>query len=226
AIYESFTLGWLNVLAQHLWLPILEKFVSTIAAERLQIVLNELVRKSSGKGVWKYVQSIAVEEVTFGLAPPQFQYCTAKYDPSRSYLLLTMNLNFLSSGFQAVLTPRLQLGGMRPFTLRLEIMQLQLSGKLHLGLHLTKEPPGIKGVDYSFAAPPKFDIQASPVGYLNLRGELPGVIQGLRTLLQRVIDKRLVEPERRYFDIQKIYRNKHVQRVGGPGGCLRVCVIG
>ncbi|GIL85369.1 hypothetical protein Vretifemale_13907, partial [Volvox reticuliferus] len=210
AIYESFTMGWFNVLAQHLWLPVVEKLVSTIAAERLQIVLNELLRKSSGKGAWKYVQSIAVEEMTFGLAPPQFQYCTAKYDPSRSYLLLTMNLRFHSSGFQAVLTPRVQLGSMRPFNLRLEIMQLHLSGKLHLGLHLTKEPPGIRGVDYSFAAPPEFDIQASPVGYLNLRGELPGLIHSLRSLLQRVINRRLVEPERRYLDLQRIYKNKHV----------------
>ncbi len=42
AMYESFTLGWLNLLVQHLWLPLLEKFISTLAAEKLQIVLNEV----------------------------------------------------------------------------------------------------------------------------------------------------------------------------------------
>ncbi len=42
AMYESFTLGWLNVLVQHMWLPVLEKFVSTLVAEKLQIVLHEV----------------------------------------------------------------------------------------------------------------------------------------------------------------------------------------
>lgn len=41
-MYESFTLGWLNLLVQHLWVPVLEKFVSTLAAERLQVILNEV----------------------------------------------------------------------------------------------------------------------------------------------------------------------------------------
>lgn len=46
---------------------------------------------------------------------------------------------------QAVLTPRMrQIGLLQPFSVRLEIMQLHIAGKLHLGLHLTKEPPGIK----------------------------------------------------------------------------------
>ncbi|KAG2430759.1 hypothetical protein HYH02_013598 [Chlamydomonas schloesseri] len=227
AMYESFTLGWLNLLVQHLWVPVLEKFVSTIAAERLQIILNEVLRKFATKAPWKFIESVAVEEVTFGLAPPQFQFCTAKYDPSRSYLLLTMNMHYHSSGFQAVLTPRMrQIGLLQPFSVRLEIMQLRIAGKLHLGLHLTKEPPGVKGIDYSFATPPEFDIQASPVGYLNLHGELPGLVGHLRTHLQRIITRRMVEPHRRYLDLQRIYRNKHLQRVGGPGGCLRVCIIG
>ncbi|KXZ55033.1 hypothetical protein GPECTOR_3g194 [Gonium pectorale] len=227
AVYESFTLGWLNLLVQHLWLPVLEKLVSSIAAEKLQLILNEVLRKFSDRIPWKYIQTVAVEVVTFGLAPPQFQFCTAKYDPSRSYLLLTMDMTYHSSGFQAVLTPRLRpMGPLKQLSVRLEIMQLRLAGKLHLGLHLTKEPPGIKGIDYSFAGPPEFDIQASPVGYLGLPGELPGLVAQLRSVLQRVLNRRLVEPSRRYLDLQRIYRNKHVQRIGGPGGCLRVCVIG
>lgn len=50
-------------------------------------------------------------------------------------------------------------------------------------------------------------------GYLNLHGELPGLVGHLRTHLQRIITRRLVEPHRRYLDLQRIYRNKHLQRV-------------
>lgn len=37
-----------------------------------------------------------------------------------------------------------QIGLLQPFSVRLEITQLQLAGKLMLGIQLTKEPPGIK----------------------------------------------------------------------------------
>ncbi len=56
-----------------------------------------------------------------------------------------------------------------------------------------------------------------PTGYLNLHGELPGLVGHLRTHLQRIITRRLVEPHRRYLDLQRIYRNKHLQRVGREG---------
>jgi hypothetical protein len=39
---ESFTLGWLNMLLQSMWGPVLERWVSRIATERLQLILNEV----------------------------------------------------------------------------------------------------------------------------------------------------------------------------------------
>lgn len=41
-VMESFTLGWFNMLVQSTWAPVLERLVSNIAAERLQLVLNEV----------------------------------------------------------------------------------------------------------------------------------------------------------------------------------------
>jgi hypothetical protein len=52
-----------------------------------------------------------------------------------------------------------------------------------------------------------------PAGYLNLHGELPGLAGSLRSLLQRILNRRLVEPNRRYLDVQRIWRNKYVARV-------------
>lgn len=63
-------------------------------------IVWQVLRKAGNKGFWKIFKSVAVEEVTFGLAPPQFQFCTAKYDPSRSYLLLIMDVHYHSSGMQ------------------------------------------------------------------------------------------------------------------------------
>ena len=58
------------------------------------------------------------------------------------------------------------------------------------------------------------------MGYLKLHGELPGLINHLRTHLQRVINRRIVEPNRRRIDIQRIYYNKHVLKVGAYG-CMQ-----
>ncbi len=61
-----------------------------------------MLTKSKDKGPWKYIEHVNVEEVTFGLAPPQFQFAQAKYDPARQHLQLHVDLHFNSSGLQAV----------------------------------------------------------------------------------------------------------------------------
>ena len=41
-VLESFTLGWLNIVVQSMWQPVLERWVSGIATEKLQLILNEV----------------------------------------------------------------------------------------------------------------------------------------------------------------------------------------
>jgi hypothetical protein len=48
---------------------VLEKYVASIAAERLQILLNELLTKNKHKSPWQYIESVAVEEVSPGTSP-------------------------------------------------------------------------------------------------------------------------------------------------------------
>ena len=40
------------------------------------------------------------------------------------------------------------------------------------------------------------------------------------------MNKRVVEPNRKKLDIQKIYRNKHVLKAGGPGGLVCITIVG
>ena len=53
-----------------------------------------------------------------------------------------------------------RIGALRPFSFRLEITHLLLAGRMNLGLQLSHEAPGIKGVEYSFLQEPEFEIQA------------------------------------------------------------------
>jgi hypothetical protein len=41
-----------------------------------------------------------------------------------------------------------------------------------------------------------------------------GVAQGV---LRRIISRRMVEPQRRFFDLHRLYMNKHIARVRGRG---------
>jgi len=61
-----------------------------------------VLKKVGEKKPWKYIDAVAVEGVTFGLSPPQFQFANAKYDPARQHLQIQLNLRYNSSGFQAV----------------------------------------------------------------------------------------------------------------------------
>jgi hypothetical protein len=63
-------------------------------------LLNELMVKNAAKMPWKVIEHMPVESVTFGLVPPQVQFCFAKYDPKAQLLKLSMDFKFNSSGFQ------------------------------------------------------------------------------------------------------------------------------
>eukprot|EP00775_Hariotina_reticulata_P011067 gene11067-11223_t len=108
--------------------------------------------------------------------------------------------------------------------MRAEATHAQFTGRLLLGLLLGLEPPGVRGIYYSFATPPKLDIAVRPLG-VALPPEFLGLGRALTALLQRIINRRLVEPQRRFFDLQRMYTNKHVARAGGPGGLLRVVIL-
>ncbi|KAI8477037.1 MAG: hypothetical protein J3K34DRAFT_516008 [Monoraphidium minutum] len=226
-LVESFTLGWLNLVVRSLWTPILEKHLAGLTMELLQRVLNEVLEKNGAKAPWKYVQGITIEEFGFGMVPPQFQHCCARYDPARQLLSFALDAEFTSSGAQGVLLLRMaSIGGLlQGLNVRAEATHIRIRGRLHIGLQLTHEPPGIKGVYYSFAGEPELDIAARPLGASRFSSELPGIVGALRGLLLRVIRRRLVEPNRRFFDAQRMYVNRHVKRAGGPGGLLRFVVL-
>jgi Ca2+-dependent lipid-binding protein len=74
---------------------------------------------------------------------------------------------------------------------------------------------------YSFVGPPHLDVAIRPLG-LPLPSILPGVDTALKGVLSKLINRRMVEPQRRYLDIHRIYMNKHIARVSNavPLGLL------
>lgn len=68
-----------------------------VLAAALQVLV-----KGSQKAPWKYLDSIEVEELRFGLVPPNLQVASAKFDPAASMLTLAMDVRFVSNSAQAV----------------------------------------------------------------------------------------------------------------------------
>eukprot|EP00879_Flechtneria_rotunda_P003976 GHRR01004216.1.p2 GENE.GHRR01004216.1~~GHRR01004216.1.p2 ORF type:complete len:346 (+),score=112.74 GHRR01004216.1:4945-5982(+) len=213
-VLEGLTLGWLNLLLQALWPPVLEKHVANLTANLLQRILDEVLSKNMHKAPWKYINSILVEELSFGQVPPSFQAAVAKYDPGASMLSFSMDVHYRSSGAQAVMLVKSRsFGVLAPLSVRLEATHVQLKGRLHLGLLLGPEPPGIKGIYYSFTHPPDLDIAVRPLG-MPLPPGLSRLTGALRGVLSNIINKRIVEPERRFFDLHQMYLDKHIAREG------------
>lgn len=71
---------------------------------------------------------------------------------------------------------------------------------------------GCSGMYYSFTSAPHLDVAVRPLG-LPLPSVMPGVDTALRGVLSKLISRRMVEPQRRYLDIHRIYLNKHIARV-------------
>ncbi|WIA29249.1 hypothetical protein OEZ86_011757 [Tetradesmus obliquus] len=224
-VFESFTLGWLNVLLRSLWTPLLEKHVAGLTSELMQKIFNEVLEKDSHKAPWKYISTISVEQLSFGLLPPTFQAAVLRYDPAASLLNVGMDVAFTSNSAQAVILVKTRaMKLLAPLAARLEATHVSFRGRLNLGLALSAEPPGIAGIYYSFASPPHLDIAVRPLG-TPLPAEFDGGIAGaLQGVLRRIISRRMVEPQRRFFDLHRLYMNKHIARVGGPGGLLRLVI--
>lgn len=72
-----------------------------------------------------------------------------------------------------------------------------------------------RGVYYSFTSPPHLDVAVRPLG-LPLPSVFPGVDTALRGVLSKLVGRRMVEPQRRYLDVHRIYLNKHIARVCAP----------
>lgn len=70
----------------------------------LRLLFVQVLMKGGQKAPWKYLDSIDVEELSFGLVPPALQVASAKFDPTASMLTISMDVRFTSSSAQAVVS--------------------------------------------------------------------------------------------------------------------------
>jgi hypothetical protein len=47
----------------------------------------------------------------------------------------------------------------------------------------------------------------------------------LQGVLRRIISRRMVEPQRRFFDLHRLYMNKHIARVRRAAGCRQRLLV-
>ncbi|KAL3130535.1 hypothetical protein ABBQ38_008347 [Trebouxia sp. C0009 RCD-2024] len=223
-VAESFTLGWLNVLLRHLWPTVLEKEISDKATDSLRETITKILKTSGEKAPLKYVESIKIEEFTMGMQPPRFHFCHARYNPTRNYLQFEADMGFRSSGFQLVVAPSMRAHALLPrVSGRVAVTHLNVAGRMLIGFHLFSRAPGIKGVDVSFLHPPEIDVKFSPFGMTVT--EIPGILNALKDKMQKSMSKDMVEPKRKYIDVESTWKKHLLNKAAGPGGLLIVTMV-
>ena len=90
---------------------------------------------------------------------------------------------------------------------------------MHHQFTRAKEHTATRTDAQSFEQEPDIDFSARPLGVSSFASYLPGIVPVLRAYLARALRRRLVEPRRRYFDMQRHYLNRRARQVRrAPGG--------
>ena len=90
----------------------------------------QVLAKGSHKAPWKYLDSIGVEELSFGLVPPTLQVASAKFEPSTSMLTLSMDVRFTSSSAQAVVSAEAAAGCRQPLPVDMTLHRSSLGSPI------------------------------------------------------------------------------------------------
>ncbi|GMH32816.1 hypothetical protein BSKO_00650 [Bryopsis sp. KO-2023] len=221
---EYITLGWLNVILRQFWPTFLERRISERVTQSLQNALNRVLQKNCRKWPWKHIASISVKQGTLGMVPPRFDAGAAKCNLAKHKLKVEAGMKWKTSGFQVVLELRSESNILLPkMKTRIMLSDLEISGRVLLGLTLGKEPPGITRIDFSFEDTPLVHMHACPLGVPMT--DMPGIPELVTRQITAILTKRFTEPHRHVIDVTRIYSRQRAKNKGGPGGLLVIRVV-
>mmetsp|Transcript_8555 Transcript_8555/g.31610 ORF Transcript_8555/g.31610 Transcript_8555/m.31610 type:complete len:1022 (-) Transcript_8555:111-3176(-) len=211
------TAHWLNAVLAKMWPIWLEPWLSRLIVRHLQ----ELLSKVRPKGV----QTLQLEHFSLGSKPPivhsamAFQrqlsgdVSQASSNGSGDHAFLELALTFTAAkdmniALRAVLR---QLKVSLP--LKLYATDLQISGKLRLGVRFIPKAPFIGHLSICFAAPPTTSLQLKPLAANGINVmDIPLLSQWADGLLRQLLDSKMVEPNQVQIDVRQKYINMKRRR--------------
>ena len=217
---ETGMLEWINHVLRHEWRAVIGVQVDAQAKRTMQSVMSDANAMSGG-----IVRSATVEELTFGVVPPDLRMYVSRYNPAEDYLQFEFDMTWNTVSSHILVRATVQPTDLLPpVTVPIHVTDFAISGRLLVGFRLTQRIPGVSGVDVSFENQPEVTVSIRPMGLpVN---DLPGVHEFLRSRIAAVFAASYVEPRRYYQDVERAYLSATRGADAGPSGSLIVDVAG
>ena len=217
---ETGMLEWINHVLRHEWRAVIGVQVDAQAKQTMQSVMSDANAMSGG-----IVRSATVEELTFGVVPPDLRMYVSRYNPAEDYLQFEFDMTWNTVSSHILVRATVQPTDLLPpVTVPIHVTDFAISGRLLVGFRLTQRIPGVSGVDVSFENQPEVTVSIRPMGLpVN---DLPGVHEFLRSRIAAVFAASYVEPRRYYQDVERAYLSATRGADAGPSGSLIVDVAG
>ena len=217
---ETGMLEWINHVLRHEWRAVIGVQVDAQAKRTMQSVMSDANAMSGG-----IVRSATVEELTFGVVPPDLRMYVSRYNPAEDYLQFEFDMTWNTVSSHILVRATVQPTDLLPpVTVPIHVTDFAISGRLLVGFRLTQRIPGVSGVDVSFENQPEVTVSIRPMGLpVN---DLPGVHEFLRSRIAAVFAASYVEPRRYYQDVERMYLSATRGANAGPSGSLIVDVAG
>ena len=220
---ETGMLEWINHALRHEWRAVIGSYVDQIATESLEETLRTSETNTAGVTI-----GATVEELTFGVVPPDLKMYCSRYNPTEDYLHFEFDLTWQTVSSLIVLRAGVKPSPYLPrMSVPVSVTDLSITGRLLVGFRLANRSPGVSGVDVSFDNKPEIHVAIKPAGFAV--SDLPGVHEWVSAKIAEVFATSYVEPKRYTYDFENAYLRSldgAIAAVSGPGGALVVDVAG
>jgi len=220
---ETGMLEWINHALRHEWRAVVGAYVDQIATQSLEETLRASETATAGVTI-----GATVEELTFGVVPPDLKMYCSRYNPTEDYLHFEFDLNWQTVSSLIVLRASVKPSPYLPrMSVPVSVTDLSITGRLLVGFRLANRSPGVSGVDVSFETKPEIHVAIKPAGFAV--SDLPGVHEWVTNKIATVFATSYVEPKRYTYDFENAYLRSMdggIAAASGPGGALVVDVAG
>ncbi|BFI23769.1 hypothetical protein MPTK2_1g05270 [Marchantia polymorpha subsp. ruderalis] len=225
---DAETARWLNSSVEAVWPIFMEKF----ASQRFLMPIAPWFLEKYKPGITK---KVVLEKICLGRNPPVFTMLRCGRNPTDGdHLVLEMGMMFVAAGdMSAVIAVQMKKRVGFGIWTSLNISNVQIEGKLRVGVRFTSGWPVVERLRVSFSEAPILQMTAKPIFNYGIDvTDLPGVAGWVDKMIADALEQSLVEPNMLVVDVKNLVGSMMsvsamVQPTSGagldsPGDCFSV----
>ncbi|KAG0608752.1 hypothetical protein M758_8G129600 [Ceratodon purpureus] len=207
---EGETVRWMNEMTEKLWPIFLEDFTSQMLLVPMNSFLDRFCKPWS-------VKKLVLQNLSLGKTPPTVTMVRLLPETSEGDdLAVEASLEWnAAKDMAAVLAVKVRRRLGLGMWATLHLCNLQIEGKMKIGVKFRDGWPVIERIRVCFAEAPYMDMECHPIYNSGVDvSELPGIASYLDRLVADALGQSLVEPNQMKIDVVKLV--KYVLRPQGP----------